>query len=250
VHRFFVPDVNFQNQVVSIVGEEFKHLAGVLRLRPGDRVGLFDGAGREYLGVIESLEKDRAAVALQEELAADKESPLNLFLVQGIPKGDKMELIIQKATELGVKGIVPLETGRTVVRLEGKKREERRERWQKVAVEAAKQCGRTVVPQVQLPQGLAEFLRSLPGDRVLLIPWEEGGQPLKSLLNGPEFLTQLNIPIYILIGPEGGWEREEVALAEEYGAKAVTLGPRILRTETAGLAAISAIMYQWGDLGG
>jgi len=230
-------------------GEEFKHLVNVLRLKPGDCVGLFDGKGREFQGTIKYLEKDQAGVLLGEEMTTARESPLQLWLVQGLPKGDKMELIIQKATELGACGIVPLEAERSIVRLEDRKKEERRERWQRVAVEAAKQCRRTVVPKVHLPLRLGAFLQGLPEDRLLLIPWEEGGQPLKAVLTDPLLMRKKELPVYILIGPEGGWDAKEVALAAEHGAIAVTLGPRILRTETAGLAAISALMYQWGDLG-
>lgn len=249
MHRFYVPAEALREQIVVIMGEEFKHLSNVLRLKAGDTVWLFDGVGHEFAGTIQYIEKEQAGIALGEPLSFSRESPLELYLVQGIPKGDKMELIIQKATELGVRGVIPLEAERSVVRLEGKKKEERRERWQKVAVEAAKQCRRALIPIVAIPLKLSELLRVLPSEKLLLIPWEEGGQPLKAVLTDPALIDFKSKAIYILIGPEGGWESREVAQAIECGAIPVTLGPRILRTETAGFAAVSAVMYQWGDLG-
>lgn len=249
MHRFYVPAETLSEQIAIIKGEEFKHLANVLRLKPGDDVWLFDGIGHEFAGIIQYIEKDRAGVTLGEPLSFSRESPLEVYLVQGLPKGDKMEFIIQKATELGVRGIIPLTAERCVVRLEGRKKGERRERWQKVAVEAAKQCRRALVPTVALPHKLSDFLQALPPENLLLIPWEEGGRPLKSVLTASELGPYQKKPIYILIGPEGGWEASEVTQAVGSGAIAVTLGPRIMRTETAGLAAIAAVMYQWGDLG-
>lgn len=249
MHRFYVPGETFSGPEVVVDAEEYRHLAHVLRLKPGDAVQLFNGTGLEYEGVIKYLAKDHAGITVGGLITETRESPLNIQLVQGIPKGDKMDFIIQKAAELGVKGIVPLEAERSIVRLEGRKKEERRERWQKVAVEAVKQCRRSVVPMVAMPQGLRDLLKTLSSDNLLLIPWEEGGRSLKALLNDPAADNYKDKPIYIFIGPEGGWDCKEIKQATEYGAVTVSLGPRILRTETAGLAAIAAVMYQWGDLG-
>jgi 16S rRNA (uracil1498-N3)-methyltransferase len=163
-----------------------------------------------------------------------------------------MELIIQKCTELGVGAIYPVETDRTVVKLEGAKGGEKTERWQKVAVEAVKQCGRSYVPKVFLPQSLAELLKLIvsKNDTALIMLWEgEKTRGLKKVLS--QWENQRDKPeLFLLIGPEGGFTEEEVDKVQAYGGQVVTLGPRILRTETAGMVALGAILYHLGDLGG
>lgn len=255
MHRFYVPkakimeELNHKCQAV-IDGEEFQHLSRVLRLSAGESVLVFDGEGCEYPGVILSSGKAEAVVSLGEPLFCPRESPLEVWLVQGIPKGEKMEQIIQKTTELGVRGIIPLKTERSVVKLEGKKEAERQKRWQKVALEAAKQCRRAFVPRVLLPSSLEDFLQGLPPRRHLFVPWEEGGCSLKKVLHEQAAQSAGEaLPVYLLIGPEGGLTQQEVAKMQSQGGIPITLGPRILRTETAGLAALSAIMFAWGDWG-
>lgn len=263
MHRFWVPKEAIKNGQAVIKGEEFSHLSKVLRLNAGDAIRVFDGEGHEYAGKLIALAKDEAIAEVGEPLALSKESPLDVWLVQGLPKGEKMELIIQKATELGVRGIIPLKTQRCVVKLEGKKEEERRVRWQRVALEAAKQCGRARVPEVLAPCGIRDFLRTIPPERHLFVPWEEGGFSIKEVLShhGMGQLPQYSAfqpasrdqadsrPIYLVIGPEGGLAAEEVQELKKSGGLPLTLGPRILRTETAGLAALAVVMFAWGDLG-
>ncbi len=266
MHRFFVWKEDIKNHQAVIKGEEFRHLSKVLRLTSGDAVTIFDGEGREYLGNILTVGKEEALVEIGEPLFLSRESPLEVWLVQGIPKGEKMEMIIQKATELGVRGIIPLKTQRCVVKLEGKKEEERRKRWQKVAVEAAKQCRRALVPEVLSPCSITNFLTGLPQERHLFVPWEEGGVSIKEVLTAQPlspvirsasgFLSEseskfgsVPVPVYLVIGPEGGLAAEEVDQMKNYGGIPLTLGPRILRTETAGLAALAVVMFAWGDLG-
>lgn len=249
MRRFHVAPGDINDGYARVKGDELQHLARVLRLVAGDPVIIFDGQGREYTGVIDSLAKNEALVKLQSSASIHRESSLEIWLAQGLAKGDKMEFIIQKATELGVRGIVPLETERAVVRLAGGKKEQRQQRWRKVALEAAKQCRRTVVPEVLSPCSPGEFLAGLPAVRLLLMPWEEGGQPLKAVLRENAAFFHEAAPVYVMIGPEGGFTEKEAILVKNSGGITVTLGPRILRTETAGLAALSAIMYQWGDLG-
>jgi 16S rRNA (uracil1498-N3)-methyltransferase len=251
MHRFYTAKENISCQEdlrqAVINGEEFKHLSKVLRLYVGDTVTVFDGEGREYEGNIAAIGKEEALVNLEEPLFLPRESPIEILLVQGIPKGEKMEMIIQKATELGVRGIIPLKAERCVVKLEGKKEEERRQRWQKVAAEAAKQCRRALIPEILPACTLEAFLQGLPEEYHLFIPWEEGGSSLKTLLQERECNKEKQI--FIMIGPEGGFDEKEVLFVKRRGGIPVTLGPRILRTETAGLAAIAAIMFGWGDLG-
>jgi len=249
VHRFYVAPDSITGGKATVRKDELHHLARVLRLNAGDPVVVFDGLGWEHQGLIESIQKDDAIVKIASSLFFERESKLEVWLIQGIPKSDKMEFIIQKATELGVRGIIPLEAERSVVKLEGNKKTEKEKRWQKAAVEAAKQSRRTIIPTVAAAQKMQQVLNGLPRQRLLLVPWEEGGTPLKTVLRLQNSPMDEPLPVYILIGPEGGLEKGEVALAQEFGGIPVTLGPRILRTETAGLAAMAAVMYERGDWG-
>ena len=262
MERFLVKPEDLNDSVVRVSGEEHKHLRTVLRLKAGDAVEVFDGAGRAYAGVLTDVSSDGSTVAIDRPVTDIRESPIKIVLGQGIPKSDKMDWITQKATELGVAAICPVSLTRCVVRLdEETKKNSRRERWQKVAAEAAKQCGRTRVPEVMATRGLKDFLRLIsPGD-LFLAPWEEGGRPLKEVfqsarpagdaatLAGDAVAFADDAAVFILIGPEGGLTKEEIQACEQAGGKILTLGPRILRTETAGLALISALQYHWGDMG-
>jgi 16S rRNA (uracil1498-N3)-methyltransferase len=240
-----VPRKDIQGDLALVTGDEFRHLFRVLRLRQGDTLEVFDGEGQEYSGILETLEEEKAQIRLGSPRLLAGEAPLQVWLVRGLPKGDKMELIIQKATELGVSGVIPLEMERSIVKLDAKRKLERRERWQKVALEATKQCHRSIVPEIRTPCSVQEFITTLPEDYILLVPWEEGGLPLQEVLSQEKPLE----PVYILIGPEGGIEKKEVERIKQQNGRAVTLGNRILRTETAGFVTISLVMYQWGDLG-
>lgn len=249
MHRFYIIPEDINNGTALIKNEEFRHLSKVLRLNTGDKIGMFDGIGWEYEGTITRIREREALIHLEKSNLSSTESPLQLWLAQGLPKGDKMEHIIQKTTELGIRGIIPLELERSVVRLEGKKKTERAKRWQKIAIEAAKQCRRAFIPPVHAIQTLQVFLEGLPEDKVLLVPWEEGGTPLKQILQAKEKYLNMLKPVYVLIGPEGGLDKKEVEKAQEYGGVPVSLGPRIMRTETAGLVTAAVVMYHWGDLG-
>lgn len=250
MHRYLAAPQDITNSQARVKDEEYRHMTKVLRQKPGQEIVVFDGMGNEYQGVIEELGKEEAVIRLGQHRWLPRESRVDLWLVQGIPKGEKMEFIIQKNTELGVKGFFPLEADRTIVKLEDKKKNDRQKRWQKVAAEAAKQCKRAYVPRVTPIHTLREFLAGISGKSIILAPWEEGGQPLKQVLLSKAEKECYDYKVYIMIGPEGGWEMREIDLIKKSGGIPVSLGPRILRTETAGLAAVSAIMYQWGDLGG
>lgn len=249
MHRFIVDYAGIENGIAVIEKEELQHLTRVLRLRAGDPVAVFDGNGSEAFGMIETIDKSKACVRLISCSRFKGESPLKLWLVQGIAKGEKMDYIVQKAAELGITGIIPLETERTVVKIEPKKAAEKQTRWQKIAQEAAKQCGRTCIPTVCSIRGISELIQTIPADRLLLIPWEMGGRSLKTVCPAKQQEIMRIKPVYIVIGPEGGLEEKEVMKLTEHGGIPITLGPRILRTETAGIAAIAALMFQWGDLG-
>ena len=248
MERFIVAPEELDGNEAQINGDELRHLRTVLRLKTGDVVEVFDGAGRGYAGTLTDIDASRALVALKEPIVERRDSPLKIVLGQGIPKSDKMEWIAQKATELGVDSIIPLSLERCVARIDGdSKIKSRQARWRKVAIEAAKQCGRLMVPEVMAPIRLSDFIKKIEPSDLLLVPWEEGGKPLGEALRDTQGARVG--AIFVLIGPEGGITRGEIQLCREAGGKVVTLGPRTLRTETAGLALLSALQFYWGDMG-
>ena len=243
--RFFVNPENIKRNQAVITGPDVKHIQKVLRLGEGDSVTLLDGLGNQYQANITSYKRDAVFCTIVSKDAALGEPPVRVTLVQCLPKGDKMELVIQKGTELGVTRFIPLKCSRSVVKLDEKKAVERQKRWQRVALEAAKQCRRPLVPEVNVPLEWQEVISEIPQDALLIIPWEgETAVSVKDVLANREYND-----IYIVVGPEGGFEPFEVEAARMRGAKTVSLGPRILRTETAGLALTSIVMYLYGDIG-
>lgn len=245
--RFFIEPEAVRNDTVTITGPEAHHISKVLRLGTGDIITLLDGCGNCYEGRIEATRDDRVECQVLRRGRAGGEPPLRVVLVQGIAKGERMDFAIQKGTELGAAAFLPVICRRSVVRLDDRKRAARRERWQRIAREAAKQCGRGLAPEVMEPLPWLAALDLIPPGALVLVPWEgETGRALKAELQSRAKPGE----VYIIIGPEGGLEQREVDEARRRGAVPVTLGPRILRTETAGLAAIAMVLYQWGDLGG
>lgn len=245
MRRFFVSTEQLMAEKLVISGPDAKHAARVLRLEPGDVVELLDGSGRGVKAKIESLGNTGVVCSRLEEFNPGGEPRVRVTLVQGLAKGDKMDLVIQKATELGVTEIIPMICHRSVMRLEGNKALERQRRWQRVAMEAAKQCRRARVPEVRPLMGLSQVLEGIPEDAVSFFLWE--GERERSFGN---VLHDRNPGrVYVFIGPEGGFEESEVEEARQRGAVTITLGSRILRTETAGLVSITIIMHHWGELG-
>lgn len=245
--RFFVSPEQVRSGRVTITGPDVIHIVKVLRLGPGDTLTVLDGRGKVYEAVIVQTGREAVICAVVSESYAGGPSPVRITLVQGLPKGDKMDLIVQKATELGVYRLIPLVCERSVVKLTGDKPHRRRERWQRIAIEAAKQCRRPDVPEVLPPTQWEDILAGIPDNTTAVIPWEE--ENLESL---KKFLGEGGSrgDFYVFIGPEGGFTLAEIELARSHGIRPVTLGPRILRTETAGLVVLSIILYQFGDLGG
>lgn len=245
--RFFVSPDQVKSGYITISGPDVRHITRVLRMGAGDIITVLDGAGRAYEARIENASWDQVRCEVLEQGQAGGEPPVRLTLVQGIAKGDKMDMVVQKCTELGVTSIIPVVCQYSVVKMTAKKAADRRDRWQRIAVEAAKQCRRSVVPRVTTPTTWLEALEDIPERAVALMPYEgETEQKIRDLLR------KLNAPteIFIFIGPEGGIHPEELEQARWRGVIPVTLGPRILRTETAGLAASAMVLYEWGDLGG
>ena len=241
VPRLFLPARLREGACVDLPGEVAEHLGRVLRLGPGADLTLFDGEGGEWQATIEVLERGRVGVRVGGHRPADRESPLHLILAQGISRGERMDYTLQKAVELGVSRIVPIVTERSVVRLSAERRKRRAEHWAKVVQAACEQCGRTRVPRLLPVATMDEWLSGVvPGLKLLLIR-KEGACRLSELAPDPS--------ITLLIGPEGGFAAEEASAAERAGYRALRLGPRVLRTETAAVAALSALQALWGDLG-
>ena len=231
---------------MSIQGQDVQHISRVLRLKVGDSIIVVAPDGSAGIAKINSIVVDKVVIVLQETIIEDKEAPLNVYLAQGLPKSDKMDYIVQKAVELGVRGVFPMDAEHSVVQYDQAKRNKRLERWQKIAVEAAKQCGRAVIPIVKPIADLTTILASFDVETVILMLYE--GQTAQGL---KQALAEHHAKNYLLlVGPEGGFSAKEVALCQSHGACIVTLGPRILRTETAALAGVSIVMYEYGDLGG
>jgi len=244
LRRFFIDTPLLAE--MSIQGSDAHHISRVLRLQIGDQLILVAPNGSAGKARISSIGVDEVTLLLIENILEDKEAPVNVYLAQGLPKSDKMDYIVQKAVELGVRGIYPMATEHCVVQYDQGKQKTRRERWQKIAVEAAKQCGRTVVPMIEPVMGLASLLASLDTETIVIMLYE--GQAAQGLRQA---LAQRPGKSYLLlIGPEGGFSAKEVALCQNHGASIVTMGPRILRTETAALAGVASVMYEYGDLGG
>lgn len=245
--RFFVSTGQIGNGNIHITGSDVKHITKVLRLRTGDKLTAVDGQGTEYEAQITESNVTEIICQIVAQKEVNREAPLKVTLVQGLPKGDKMELIIQKCTEIGVAEIIPVATERAVVQLDAAKAVKRRERWQRVAEEAAKQAGRTVVPVVKDVTTLADVMAGISAEALAIMPWEaETSLGLKEILS--QYASKQEV--YIFIGPEGGFAQAEVELARRHGLHIVTMGPRIMRTETAGMVALTMVLYQLGDLGG
>lgn len=250
--RFYVEpeNIDLQRQMVRIGDEEARHILKVLRYESGDEIIAFDGHGNEYR--LELLRAGQHVLGrILESSRPEREARHRVILVQSLAKADKMNAIVQKAVEIGVAEIYPVITRYSVVKLEEGKRGSKAQRWQSIAREACKQCWRTTIPRVHPVMSLADFWDALPADETgyqLVMAYEKG--PENSLRIVLERLKERNPgTVYILIGPEGGFDPREVEIAARYNAAELSLGPRILRTETAGLVLASLVLYELGDLG-
>jgi 16S rRNA (uracil1498-N3)-methyltransferase len=243
--RFYIPNPRIENGLLKIEGDEVKHIRKVLRLKAGDEIVLFDGLGKEFEGTIIKEGRSRVMVEIQRILSPVGDSPLEVILAQSLLKGEKMDYLIQKATELGVKVIIPFFSSRSVPLLEKSRRLKRHHRWERIAIEASKQCGRGMVPKIESLQDYSDMLHAASTDSLRLIFWEKDGMKLKEVLERSKEKTK----IFFIVGPEGGFSREEIEKAKRAGFLAVTLGRRILRAETASLCLVSILQYERGDIG-
>lgn len=237
--NFFAKEENRQGDTFHLTGADCNHIKNVLRMKKGDTL-LVSCEGKSHLCALRECENDFAAAEIIEEDFQDTELPVKLYLFQGLPKGDKMELIIQKAVELGVHKIIPVEMNRCVVKLDGKKKASKTARWQAIAESAAKQSKRTLVPEIEMPLSYGEAIKKAAELDLFLVPYEskKGMEATKEALS----LIKKNSSVGILIGPEGGFEEAEVEKALASGGKVISLGQRILRTETAAITALGMCM--------
>jgi 16S rRNA (uracil1498-N3)-methyltransferase len=253
--RFFIEQelpAELAEWVIS--GEDARHIGSVLRMAVGDELTLSDGQRTDYLARISAITSQQVTVEIISRAPNQTESPLEIWLFQGLPKSDKLDGIIQKSVELGVAQIIPMACERSVVRVDAKDAPRKVERWNKIAREAAKQCGRGLLPDVAAPLSFKAAITAARSADLALIPWEsEREQSLRAVLEThAQRLLDLSGPgqrprIAILVGPEGGFSLAEIDLALQAGITPVTLGRRILRTETAGPAVLAMLGYQFND---
>lgn len=241
MYRFFVEENQIGEDRITITGKDVNHIRNVLRMNVGEKVLISNGMDREYVCSIDNILKDEVQVIIEDVNGPARELPVKVTLFQGLPKSDKMEWIIQKAVELGVHQVIPVATKRAVVRLEGKKEVNKQRRWQAISESAAKQSKRMYVPEVSHVMSFKEALAYAKNLDVILLPYEraKGMQETKAIINS----IKPGQSIGIFIGPEGGFDEKEVEQSMDEGAKAITLGKRILRTETAGLTVLSVLMF-------
>jgi 16S rRNA (uracil1498-N3)-methyltransferase len=237
--RIFLPDYEIRSGLVTIQNEKARYLTVVLRCRPGDSLTITDGLGATWLARIVERTPHGLTLDVLGKKDISVESPLSISLIQGLLKGTRMDLVIQKATELGVKQLLPAVTERSQVRETRKLG-----RWKKIAEEAARQSGRTAIPVITEPAPFHEILRSALPEKGILF-WERGGKALRDAISQMEGVNALAL----FTGPEGGFTEEEVGNASARGFLTATLGRRILRAETAAVAAVSVLQYALGDLG-
>lgn len=246
MHRFFIKPENIKKDKIILSKEDIVYIKRVLRHKKGDKIKVLDGKGGEYLVEIEEMSQSAGRGSILERNFRDEPAPLSIIIGQGIPKAKKMDLVIQKATELGVDTIVPLITERTVLRLDDESSKRRVERWKKIAKGSSQQCKRSLIPEVFDVLDLDHFLLRYKGvDEKLILFEEESHRRLRDRLGNLQKVKRLAL----LIGPEGGFSRGEIDKAQDKGFIPVGLGPLILRTETAPLAALSIIQYLLGNLG-
>jgi 16S rRNA (uracil1498-N3)-methyltransferase len=243
MNQFFVESGQIQDKKIIITGKDVNHIKNVLRMKIGEELSVSNGCdGKEYRGIIEEFTDDAVVCALAFVKEDGVELPSKVYLYQGLPKADKMELIIQKAVELGVYEIIPVATKRAVVKLDEKKSKSKIARWQAISEAAAKQSKRAIIPNVADVLTLKEALKECQKAKVKVIPYElaEGMDKTKEIIGN----LKPGCDVAIFIGPEGGFDDAEIEAAMEAGVIPVTLGKRILRTETAGFTILSWIMYQ------
>ena len=241
MYRFFVEPEQIGEDSVLIQGKDVKHIKNVLRMKTGETILISDGSNREYVCEIASLEDERVVANIVDINGQSRELPIKVTLFQALPKGDKMETVIQKVTELGGYKFVPMSTKRCVVKLDEKKAVNKTKRWNAIAESAAKQSKRGIIPKVNIPVNFATAIEMAKEMDMVIIAYEEAENMEQTRKIFEKIQKGMNIGVFI--GSEGGFSKEEVEKVKEIGAKEITLGKRILRTETAGMTVMSILMY-------
>lgn len=247
-HRFYAPPDCRDGSMINLPREESHHLSRVLRMKAGDEAFVFDGRGREHLCSVSVVKDNNAQLEIIRQLDNEVESPVDLTLAQALAKGEKFDLIVQKATELGARRIVPLATEQADVKLKDERAEKRLERWRRISLEALKQSGRRTLVDISAPIALEQFITGLEAEpdaaRVALVFSERGGASINDALRA----IGKESAVIALIGPEGGWSDDELRMLDERGARFITLGPRTLRTETAAIVALALVQHAFGGI--
>lgn len=238
-YRFFVSPEQFSDGIVCITGEDARQIRVVLRLQPGDEIGVLDGSGKEYRCVLESVRKEEAVARIGEQRLPEVEPKTHITVVQSLAKGDKVERVIQHGTEIGVSRFVLVQTERSVVQLNGERERERVERWRRIAKEAAEQAHRAIVPAIEGVTSLRRALEQMSSTSIVTLHPDGSTLPLVEWIRRRPPTGR----VAVIVGPEGGLTDKEVDLCVRYGAVSVSLMPRILRTETAALVAVSQILF-------
>lgn len=245
--KFFVNEENIKNEKIEILGEDVNHIKNVLRKNIKDKIEICNSKnGQNYICEIQEIEKERILCNIIEKTEGISEPRTYVHIYQGLPKSDKMELIIQKAVELGVSEITPVNMSRCIVKLDGKEQKKKIERWQKISEVAAKQSGRDIIPVINNICNVSEIAKQCKEYDLILLAYEnEKENKLKTEIELLKQLRKQNLKIAVIIGPEGGIATEELERIQKEGAKVITLGERILRTETVALNVLSIIMYEF-----
>ena len=241
LNRIYVPGTLASDNDVALTPGGANHVARVLRMRVGEQLAVFDGHGNEFHAELARIEGNNVTVRIGAQIAGTPQSPLKITLVQGISRGERMDWALQKATELGVNVIAPVITARSVVRLDEKQSAKKREHWQQIVIGACEQSGRSHVPEVLAPISLRQYLQDHPKSGLRLVLSPTGPSALAGL-------TSMSTRVELLIGPEGGLDDEEIERAQAASFVPVRLGPRVLRTETAAVTALTVLQAMWGDL--
>ncbi len=257
MQRYFVPAAQFSEHSVTITGEDARHIIKVMRSEEGDELIACDGEQLDVLAAIESMTDGVVTARIVERLEQLSEAKVHVTIAQSLPKGDKMETVIQKCTELGAAAFVPFLSARTVVQYDLRKEEKRLQRWSKIAKEAAEQSHRSRVPVIQHPLSWKQLIASLEAYDLICFCYEkEDGSQLRDVVQpfaaslAQRQQSEQPARVLIVVGPEGGFTEQEVETAEQHGAVSTGLGRRILRTETAAMTALACIMYETGEMGG
>jgi len=240
--RFYVKPSDIKNNNIHISGEEAHHVLDVMRLKKGDSIAAFDGEGKEFEGVIKEVKKSEVIMEIIKTRTLDTQEAIHITLAQAIPKKAKIDYIIEKCVELGVSRIIPITTNRTLVKFDNEKSEAKLKRWEKIIVSASKQCGRLTIPRIEKLTSVTEVIKDIDKyDLPLMACLYKDTKELKELISGFK-----GKKIIIFIGPEGDFTAEEIGAAKNKGAKLISLGPRVLKTDTAALNLVSILQYELG----